>query len=153
MNYQEKFEMALEKVQKAPRYTGGEMNTAVKDWREAPLHFGFCFPDTYEIGMSNLGMRILVDCFNSVEGVWCERVYAPWTDMEDEMRARGIPLFTHESGDSVGIFDVVAFTMQYELCYSNVLNMLDLAGIPPRRDARGEDAPIVLAGGPCSYNP
>ncbi len=140
-------------VQKPGRYTGGETNSLYKNLDDVKMRVAFCFPDTYEIGMSNLGMRILVDCFNSVDGVWCERVYAPWIDMEDEMRARGIPLFTHESGDSVGDFDVVAFTMQYEMCYSNILNMLDLAGIPVRRDARGEDGPVVLAGGPCSYNP
>ncbi len=140
-------------VQKPGRYTGGETNSVFKNPDEVKMRVAFCFPDTYEIGMSNLGMRILVDCFNSVDGVWCERVYAPWIDMEDEMRARSIPLFTHESGDSVGEFDVVAFTMQYELCYTTMLNMLNLAGIPIRRDARGEDGPVILAGGPCSYNP
>ncbi|MBP3368075.1 MAG: TIGR03960 family B12-binding radical SAM protein, partial [Clostridia bacterium] len=103
--------------------------------------------------MSNLGMRILCDCFNNVDGVWCERVYAPWVDMEEEMRARSIPLFTHESGDSVAEFDVVAFTMQYELCYTTMLNMMDLAGIPIKRTERGEEYPVILAGGPCAYNP
>lgn len=117
------------------------------------MRVAFCFPDTYEIGMSNLGMRILYECFNKVDGVWCERVYAPWVDMEEEMRKRKIPLFTHESGDDVGKFDIVAFTMQYELCYTTMLNMIDLAGIPLRSDQRGENDPIILAGGPCSYNP
>lgn len=140
-------------VQKPGRYTGGETNSLYKDLDKVRMRIAFCFPDTYEIGMSNLGMRILCDCFNKLDEVWCERVYAPWVDMEEEMRKRNIPLFTHESGDSVGDFDVVAFTLQYELCYTTMLNMLDLAGIPLRRDARGEDEPIVLAGGPCSYNP
>lgn len=143
----------ITKVQKPGRYTGGETNSVMKELSEVRMRVAFCFPDTYEIGMSNLGMRILCDCFNAVDGVWCERVYAPWVDMEDEMRSRGIPLFTHESGDSVGMFDVVAFTMQYELCYTTMLNMIDLAGIPIRRDERGDASPILLAGGPCSYNP
>ena len=140
-------------VQKPGRYTGGETNSVYKDLADVKMRIAFCYPDTYEIGMSNLGMRILVDCFNAVEGVWCERVYAPWIDMEEEMRKRSIPLFTHESGDGVGEFDMVAFTMQYELCYTTMLNMLDLAGIPLRRDERGEEFPVVLAGGPCAYNP
>ncbi len=140
-------------VQKPGRYTGGETGSVFKDLAEVKMRVAFCFPDTYEIGMSNLGMRILCDCFNSVPECWCERVYAPWVDMEEEMRKRSIPLFTHESGDGVGEFDVVAFTMQYELCYSTMLNMMDLARIPLRRDARGEDGPVILAGGPCAYNP
>lgn len=143
----------LSKVEKPGRYSGGEPGSVYKDLAGVRLRVAFCYPDSYEIGMSNLGMRILCQTFNELDGVWCERVYAPWVDMEAEMRARGIPLFTHESGDSVGDFDIVAFTLQYEMCYSNVLNMLDLAGIPLRADARGEDAPIVLAGGPCAYNP
>lgn len=142
----------ITKVQKPGRYTGGETGSVFKDLRDVKMRVAFCFPDTYEIGMSNLGMRILCDCFNSVDGVWCERVYAPWVDMEEEMRKRNIPLFTHESGDSVGDFDVVAFTMQYELCYTTMLNMIDLAGIPLRREDR-EQGPIIIAGGPCSYNP
>ncbi len=140
-------------VQKPGRYTGGETGSVYKDLADVKMRVAFCFPDVYEIGMSNLGMRILCDCFNSVDGCWCERVYAPWVDMEEEMRKRSIPLFTHESGDGVGEFDVIAFTMQYELCYSTMLNMIDLAGLPLRRDARGEDSPVILAGGPCAYNP
>lgn len=143
----------ITKVQKPGRYTGGETNSVYKNLADVKMRIAFCFPDTYEIGMSNLGMRILCDCFNNIDEVWCERVYAPWIDMEEEMRARNIPLFTHESGDAVGEFNMVAFTLQYELCYTTMLNMLDLAGIPLRRDQRGEDAPIILAGGPCSYNP
>lgn len=143
----------ITKIQKPGRYTGGETGSIMKDLAEVKMRVAFCFPDTYEIGMSNLGMRILYECFNKVDGVWCERVYAPWVDMEEEMRKRKIPLFTHESGDDVGKFDVVAFTMQYELCYTTMLNMIDLAGIPLRSDRRGENDPIILAGGPCSYNP
>lgn len=140
-------------VQKPGRYTGGETNSVYKDLDKVNMRVAFCFPDTYEIGMSNLGMRILCECFNKIDDVWCERVYAPWVDMEDEMRKRNIPLFTHESGDPLCDFDVVAFTMQYELCYTNILNMLDLGRVPLRREDRGEDSPIVIAGGPCSYNP
>lgn len=140
-------------VGKPGRYTGDETNSVYKNPEEVKMRVAFCYPDTYEIGMSNLGMRILCECFNKIDGVWCERAYAPWVDMEEEMRRHKIPLFTHESGDSVGDFDVVAFTMQYELCYTTMLNMLELAGIPIRREDRGEDFPIVIAGGPCSYNP
>ena len=143
----------LADVSKPGRYTGGETGSLFKDLQNVDLRIAFCFPDTYEIGMSNLGMRILCGALNSVDRVWCERVYAPWVDMEEEMRRRGIPLFTHESGDAVGDFDIVAFTLQYELCYTNVLNMLDLAGIPLRSSERGDNMPIVLAGGPCAYNP
>lgn len=143
----------ISSVSKPGRYTGGETGSVFKDLNEVDLRVAFCFPDTYEIGMSNLGMRILCGVLNELERVWCERVYAPWVDMEEKMRERGIPLFTHESGDSVGDFDIVAFTLQYELCYTNVLNMLDLAGIPIKASERGEDDPIVIAGGHCSYNP
>ncbi len=143
----------ISKVQKPGRYTGGETGSIYKNLDEVKMRVAFCFPDTYEIGMSNLGMRILCDCFNNIDGVWCERVYAPWVDMEEEMRARSIPLFTHESGDSVAEFDMVAFTMQYELCYTTMLNMMDLAGIPIKRTERTEDHPVILAGGPCAYNP
>ena len=139
-------------VSKPGRYTGGETGSVFKDPDKVDLRVAFCFPDTYEIGMSNLGMRILCGCLNGMDRVWCERVYAPWVDMESEMRKRGVPLFTHESGDAVGDFDIVAFTLQYELCYSNVLNMMDLAGISLRSCDRGEDSPIILAGGPCAYN-
>ena len=135
------------------RYTGGESGSVFKDKDSVALRVAFCFPDTYEIGMSNLGMRILCGVLNEMENVWCERVYAPWIDMEEEMRHRNIPLFTHESGDAVGEFDIVAFTLQYELCYGTVLNMLNLAGIPLRSSERDENSPVILAGGPCAYNP
>lgn len=140
-------------VAKPGRYTGGEAGSVYKDKEKVDLRVAFCFPDTYEIGMSNLGMRILCGVLNEMENVWCERVFAPWTDMEDEMRKRNIPLFAHESGDAVGDFDIIAMTLQYELCYTTGLNMLDLAGLPLYAEERGEDSPIVLMGGPCAYNP
>jgi len=140
-------------VSKPGRYTGGEAGATYKELKDVRLRVAFCFPDVYEIGMSNLGMKILCGALNEVEGVWCERVFAPWPDMEGEMRRRDIPLFTHESGDGVGEFDIVAFTLQYELCYTNVVNMLDLAKIPVKGCDRGEDSPIVIAGGHCAMNP
>jgi len=143
----------ITKVQKPGRYTGGEPGSVYKNKEDVSLRVAFCFPDTYEIGMSNLGMRILTGVLNEMDGVWCERVFAPWTDMEAQMREHGVPLFAHESGDNVRDFDIAAFTLQYELCYTTALNMLDLAGIPLRSCDRGEEYPVILAGGPCSYNP
>lgn len=143
----------LTKVRKPGRYTGGETGSVYKNKDEMALRVAFCFPDTYEIGMSNLGLRILCGVFNSLDRVWCERVFAPWTDMEEEMRSHGVPLYAQESGDELKVFDIVAFTLQYELCYTTALNMLDLAGIPLRSEDRGEEYPVILAGGPCSYNP
>ena len=143
----------LPRVLKPGRYSGGEYNTIVKGKSAVKLRFAFCFPDAYEIGMSNLGMQILYHCLNREPDVWCERVFAPWPDMEAEMRNNNIPLFALESRDEIRDFDICGFTLQYELCYSNVLNMLDLAGIPLLAAERGEDAPIVLGGGPCTYNP
>ncbi|MBQ2118662.1 MAG: TIGR03960 family B12-binding radical SAM protein, partial [Clostridia bacterium] len=140
-------------VQKPGRYTGGEYNICMKDKSAVNLRFAFCFPDSYEIGMSNLGLQVLYHCLNLAPDVWCERVFAPWPDMEDRMRENSVPLFAWESRDPIRTFDIVAFTLQYELCYSNVLNMLDLAGIPLLREERGEEDPIILGGGPCSYNP
>ncbi len=142
----------LKKVLKPGRYTGGEFSQVIKDKKDVDVRVAFCFPDTYEIGMSNLGVRILYGVLNEEPRVWCERVYAPWVDMEEEMRKNGIPLFAHESRDPVSEFDIVAFSLQYELCYSNVLNMLELAGIPMLASERGEDAPVVVGGGPCAYN-
>ena len=147
-----KLERILPRVQKPARYTGGEYNAVIKDRAEVNLRFAFCFPDTYEIGMSNLGMRILYGIMNEMPGVWCERVFAPWTDMEAEMRANGIPLYGLESGDPITHFDFVGFSLGYEMAYTNVLNMLDLAGIPVRAADRGEDFPIVVAGGTCAFN-
>ena len=140
------------KVSKPGRYTGGEYGQVVKNKAKVKARFAFCFPDTYEIGMSNLGVRILYTALNQCEDIWCERVYTPWTDMEEVMRENHIPLYALESGDELSKFDFVAFTLQYELCYTNVLNMLDLAGLPLLAKDRGEDDPIVIGGGPCTYN-
>ncbi len=149
----DRYASLLEHVEKPGRYTGGELNSEWKDPSEVDLRLCFCFPDSYEIGMSNLGMRILVGCFNRMDGVFCERCYAPWPDMEAQLRSHGLPLYALESGDPLGSFDAVLFTLQYELCYTNVLNMLDLAGIPLLASERGEEHPLIVAGGPCAYNP
>lgn len=151
----DKIESVLPLVQKPARYTGGELNSVVKNKENIDLRFAFCFPDTYEIGMSHLGMKILYSLINSRDNYWCERVFAPDTDMEEIMRERGIPLFALESRDALADFDAIGFTLQYELCYTNVLNMLDLAGIPLRSANRGDslDTPIIVAGGPCVCNP
>ena len=127
-----KLERILPRVQKPARYVGGEYNAVIKDKAQVDTRIAFCFPDTYEIGMSNLGMRILYGVMNQMEGVWCERVFAPWGDMEEEMRQAGIPLFGLESGDPITNFDIVAFSVGYEMAFTAILNMLDLAGIPLR---------------------
>ncbi len=147
-----KLEKVLKNVLKPARYTGGEYGQIIKDKDKMSARFAFCFPDTYEIGMSNLGMRILYHSINRMEDVWCERVFSPWTDMEEEMRKNSIPLYALESGDPVKDFDFMGITLQYELCYTNVLNMLELAGMPLRSCDRGEGLPIVVGGGPCTYN-
>lgn len=147
-----KLERMLLRVQKPARYTGGEYNAVVKEKAEVNTRFAFCFPDTYEIGMSNLGMRILYGVMNEMEGVWCERCFAPWGDMEAEMRKEGMPLWALESGDPIRDFDFVGFSLGYEMAYTSVLNMLDLAGIPLHTWERGEEDPIVIAGGTCAYN-
>ncbi|MBR2406810.1 MAG: TIGR03960 family B12-binding radical SAM protein [Clostridia bacterium] len=146
-------EQLFEKVQKPARYTGGELNSIVKDKSKVAVRFAFCFPDLYEVGMSHLGMKILYGAKNAVEDFWCERVFAPDTDMETLMRENGIPLFALESRDPVRDFDFVGFTLQYEMCYTTVLNMLDLAGMPLRAADRGDDMPLVVGGGPCACNP
>ncbi len=143
----------FERVQKPARYTGGELNSVVKDKSRVNVRFAFCFPDLYEVGMSHLGMKILYGLKNAVEDFWCERVFAPDTDMEALMRENGIPLFALESRDPIRDFDFVGFTLQYEMCYTTILNMLDLAQIPLRADERGEDMPLLIAGGPCACNP
>lgn len=142
----------LEHVRKPARYTGGEYNAVYKDKDQVDLRFAFCFPDIYEIGMSHLGSKILYGLMNSMEGVWCERAYAPFLDMEEQMRKRGQPLYALESGDPVGEFDILGFTLQYEMNYTGVLNMLDLAGVPKRSADRDSLKPLVIAGGPCVYN-
>lgn len=143
----------LLRVQKPGRYAGGELNSVVKDPAEVAIRFAFCFPDLYEVGMSHLGMKLLYGQFNSVPDIWCERVFAPDVDMEREMRAHGVRLFGLESRDPIGDFDFIGFTLQYEMSFPAVLHMLDLAGVPLRADARGDDAPLVVAGGPCVCNP
>ncbi len=147
-----RLERILLRVQKPARYTGGEYNAVIKDKSRVDTRFAFCFPDTYEIGMSNLGMRILYGIMNGMDGVWCERCFAPWGDMEEEMRRAELPLWALESGDPIRDFDFIGFSLGYEMAYTNVLNMLDLAGVPLHTWERGEDDPIVVAGGTCAYN-
>lgn len=146
-------EKILPLVQKPGRYTGGELNSVVKDKSKVDIRYAFCFPDNYEIGMSHLGIKILYSAANARDDVWCERVFVPWHDMEEEMRKRNLPLYALESGDPLTDFDLIGFTLQYELSYTNVLNMLDLAGIPVRAEDRHELTPIVIGGGPCASNP
>ena len=142
----------LKSVSKPGRYIGGEFNSVIKDKSEVGVRFAFCFPDTYEIGMSNLGVRILYDVLNKDKDVWCERVYAPWTDMKEKMEEYSIPLTAVESGDALSEFDLVAFSLQYEMCYTTTLAMLKLAGFPIWAKDRAEDCPIIIGGGPCVYN-
>lgn len=147
-----KAEKLLPLVQKPGRYTGGELNSVIKNPKDVDIRFAFCFPDTYEIGMSHLGMKILYSLLNKREDTWCERVFAPWVDMEELMRKNNVPLFALESSDEIKDFDVIGFTLQYELCYTNVLNMLDLAGVPVRSADRKSLTPLVIGGGPCVCN-
>ena len=143
----------LPAVQKPARYTGGEYNEIQKDPAQVRVDVAFCFPDTYEIGMSNVGMRILYGVMNEMDGVWCQRVFAPWGDMEEAMRRHDIPLWALESGKAVKDFDMIAFTIGYEMCYTNILNMLNLAGVPLyARDRKGLNQ-MVFAGGVCTFNP
>lgn len=143
----------MKKVEKPARYLGNEINAVHKDTSNPELvRYAHCFPDLYEVGMSHLGSHILYDVINKEEGVFCERVYAPQVDMEEKMRENNIPLFGLESRESIRHFDIVAFTLQYELCYTNILNMLDLAGIPLLKEDRKEGDPFVLVGGSCAYN-
>ena len=142
-----RLERILPRVQKPARYVGGEYNAVMKEKDAVDVRFAFCFPDTYEIGMSNLGCRILYGVMNQREdmpGVWCERAFTPWTDMEDEMRAAGVPLYALESGDPVGDFDIIGFSVGYEMAYTAMLNMLDLAGLPLRAEDRPSLAPLVI---------
>ena len=146
-------EKILQYVQKPARYIGGELNSVVKDRDKVDLRYAFCFPDTYEIGMSHLGMKILYSLVNERDDAWCERVFAPDNDMEEQMRNNNIPLFALESGDYIKDFDMIGFTLQYELCYTNVLNMLNLAHIPVLSSDRSSLTPIIAVGGPCACNP
>ena len=147
-----RLERILPRVQKPARYTGGEYNAVKKDPAQVDTRIAFCFPDTYEIGMSNLGMRILYGVMNNMEGVWCQRVFAPWGDMEEEMRRAQIPLFALESGEPIADFDIVAFSVGYEMAFTAILNMLDLAGIPLHSAERTGLTPLVIAGGTAMYN-
>lgn len=142
----------LSNVTKPTRYTGGELNAVIKNPSDVMVRFGFCFADTYEIAMSHLGLKILYHTLNDRADTYCERVFAPWTDMEDEMKKHGMKLFALETGDEVTHFDMMGFTLQYELCYSNVVNMLRLADIPVLAADRDESFPIICGGGPCAYN-
>ena len=142
----------LSKVTKPTRYTGGELNAVMKDPKSVDIRFGFCFPDVYEIAMSHLGLKIIYHTLNTRSDTYCERVFAPWDDMEQEMLRYDMPLFALETGDPVTHFDVLGFTLQYELSYSNIVNMLKLAKIPVLSEERSEEYPIICAGGPCAYN-
>ncbi len=143
----------LLKIDKPARYIGGEVNSIMKDREHIDIRFAMCFPDVYEIGMSHLGIQIIYDMLNQFEDTWCERVYSPWMDLDEIMRKENIPLFALESQEPVKDFDFLGITLQYEMCYTNVLQVLDLAHIPLKASERMEDDPIVIGGGPCSYNP
>ena len=143
----------LMKIEKPARYIGGEVNSVMKDKEKVDIRFCMCFPDVYEIGMSHLGIQILYDMFNRREDVWCERVYSPWTDLDKVMREENIPLFALESQDPVKEFDFLGITIQFEMCYTNILQILDLSGIPLYAADRTNEDPIVIGGGPCAYNP
>ena len=143
----------LLKIERPARYIGNEVNSVMKDPEKVSIRFAMCFPDVYEIGMSHLGIQILYDMFNRRDDVWCERVYSPWTDLDQIMREQKIPLFALESQDSIKDFDFLGITIQYEMCYTNILQVLDLSGIPMQAADRTWDDPIVIGGGPCTYNP
>lgn len=143
----------LFRVEKPARYIGGELNSYNKDLNDIDIRYAFCFPDVYEVGMSHLGMKILYYILNERKDIFCERVFAPWPDMEKIMREENIPLYGLESKDPIKDFDFIGFTLQYEMSYTNILNMLDLAGVTIRASERREEEPIVMCGGPCAYNP
>ena len=143
----------LMQVEKPARYIGNEINLVKKNPREVDVRFCMCFPDVYEIGMSHLGIQILYDMFNRWDDTYCERVYSPWPDMDKILREKNIPLFALESQEPIRAFDFLGITIQYEMCYTNILQILDLSKIPLIATERGEDDPIVIGGGPCSYNP
>lgn len=151
--FDRKIEEMIEQVQKPARYIGGEMNTAIKAWEDAEVHFAFCFPDTYEVAMSHLGMKILYAIINAQPWALCERVCMPWIDMKELMEQNGVPLFSLESRTPLNQFDLVGFTLQYEMSYTNILTMLKLGGVPLHTAERGMNDPIVCVGGPCAFNP
>ena len=140
-------------IEKPARYIGHEVNSVMKDKNAVDIRFAMCFPEVYEVGMSHLGIQILYDMFNRREDTWCERVYSPWTDLDAVMRKEHIPLFALESQDPIKDFDFLGITIQYEMCYTNILQILDLSGIPMMAVDRTWDDPIVIGGGPCAYNP
>ena len=143
----------LLKIEKPARYIGGEVNSVMKDTEKVDIRFAMCFPDVYEIGMSHLGIQILYDMFNRREDVWCERVYSPWVDLDQIMRKEEIPLFALESQDPIREFDFLGITIQYEMCYTNILQILELSQLPLSACDRDDSVPIVIGGGPCTYNP
>ena len=143
----------LLQLEKPERYIGSEINSVVKDKNTVSIRFAMCFPDVYEIGMSHLGIQILYDLFNRLPDVWCERVYSPWPDLDRIMREQKIPLFALESQDPVRDFDFLGITIQYEMCYTNILQVLELSGIPLHACERTKQDPFVIGGGPCTYNP
>ena len=143
----------LMKVEKPARYIGNELNSVKKDKEQVEIRFAMCFPDVYEIGMSHLGVQILYDMFNKMEDVWCERVYSPWPDLHQIMKEEHIPLFGLESQEPIKNFDFIGFTLNYEMCYTNVLQIIDLGQIPLLAKDRTEEDPLVIGGGCCAYNP
>lgn len=143
----------LLQVEKPARYIGNEINMIKKNPKDVDIRFCMCFPDVYEIGMSHLGIQILYDMFNQRDDIYCERVYSPWMDMDKIMREKNIPLFALETQDPIKEFDFLGITLQYEMCYTNILQILDLSQIPIYAKDRTEDMPIVIGGGPCAYNP
>ena len=153
MLLKEKIEKYALMAQNPSRYIGGEPGSVIKDKAGIDVRFAFCFPDSYDVGMSHLGMKILYSLTNSRPNYWCERVFAPWEDFEKLMREHNIPLYGLESLEPIRDFDFIGFTLQYELSYTNILNMLDLAGLPVLAAERSEDMPIIVGGGPCVCNP
>ncbi|MEG1783164.1 MAG: B12-binding domain-containing radical SAM protein, partial [Oscillospiraceae bacterium] len=143
---------ALLSVQKPARYTGGEPGSIIKNKSEINSRFVFCFPDTYEVGMSHLGMKVIYDVLNKEDNIWCERCFMPWTDMYAQMKERNIPLYTLESKTPLIEMDIIGFTLQYELSYTNIIAMLDLSNIPFNAKDRDESYPLIIAGGPCTCN-
>lgn len=143
----------LMQIEKPARYIGNEVNSVIKKKEDVAVRFCMCFPDIYEIGMSHLGIQVLYSMFNSWDDTWCERVYSPWTDLDRIMREKKIPLFALESQEPVKNMDFLGITLQYEMCYTNILQVLELSQIPFSAKDRGESDPIVIGGGPCSYNP
>lgn len=152
MELSEKIDALLSQVEKPVRYMGGEFGSVMKDLGAVDVRYAFLFPDVYEVGMSHLGMKILYHAINRMDGAWCERVFSPWVDMDAKMREAGVPLFSLESRTPVREFDLLGITLQYEMCYTNILSALDLAGIELLASNR-KSGPFVICGGPCACNP